>query len=91
VTISELQRVLDDAWFDRSMYSLTGGYPGESFVLSPESEQRWAVYYSEHGKRTSEKIFTSEDEACRFFLEWIRRYPEARVAESKKFNYQRHG
>ena len=80
MTISELQQVLDDERFDRSTYSLTGGHPGEAFVLSPESGQQWAVYYSEHGKRTSEKFFTSEDDACRYFLEWISRYPETRLA-----------
>lgn len=44
-------------------YDLDGGTPNEAHTLE-RRENGWAVYYSERGQRTSEKVFDTEDAAC---------------------------
>ncbi len=46
-----------------SVYSLEGGLPPETYVLSIEPGG-WAVYYSERGERVDEHRYETEDEAC---------------------------
>lgn len=37
--------------------------------------ERWTVYYSERGKRLKQREFFYEEEACDYFLEWVRNDP----------------
>ena len=39
---------------------------------------RWSVYYSERGQRSGERIFDSEDEACRYLLNLLCNDPSTR-------------
>ena len=48
-------------------YSLEGGTPNEALTLEDKGAV-WAVYYSERGQRTSERIFPTESLACEYFL-----------------------
>lgn len=60
----ELRRQLEEAKVNPNSYSLDGGSPSESYVLSDDGYGVWAVYYSERGNRSSEKKFNSEAAAC---------------------------
>ena len=52
-------------------YSLNGGYPNESYVLSYDG-RRWSVYYSERGQASGVKEFETESEACAYILQLIK-------------------
>jgi len=58
-------------------YSLSGGLPDDKYVLSVENGE-WHVYYSEMGSKNNEKIFNSENEACRYFMWTIALDPSVR-------------
>lgn len=60
----ELRRQLDEAKVNPHSYSLDGGLPSESYVISDDGYGVWAVYYSERGIRSSEIKFNSESGAC---------------------------
>ena len=67
---SELKLKLDKNDVDSDAYCLTGGHPSEKYILSQDGF-KWAVYYSERGKRVEERRFDSEDEACCYILKII--------------------
>lgn len=52
------------------LYSLEGGLPNEAYCLN-QNRDIWEVYYSERGKKTELKTFTSEDEACVYFYHFL--------------------
>lgn len=60
----DLRRQLDELKVNPNSYSLDGGCPSESYVLSDEGNGVWSVYYSERGNRSSEIKFNSESDAC---------------------------
>lgn len=60
----ELRCQMDEAKVNPNSYSLDGGLPSESYVLSNDGYGVWAVYYSERGHRSSEIKFDSESAAC---------------------------
>ncbi|CAM3926901.1 hypothetical protein NOMA109596_16705 [Nocardioides marinus] len=64
---AELQRRLHAAGVDRRSFGLSGGLPNEQYVLE-RRERGWAVYYSERGRRTDERVFRTERAACRHLL-----------------------
>ena len=64
---SELEQVLVEHKVSPLAYSLAGGLPNEQYVLD-QSARGWSVYYSQRGERTRERIFTSEDGACRYLV-----------------------
>lgn len=74
MTVSELKRILEAEGFRQDVYSLTGGLPNEAYCLENRGYE-WAVYYSERGERSGERIFFSESEASEFFLQRMRRDP----------------
>ena len=51
--------------------------PGDVFLLrfvkswGVGRPSHWATYYSERGVQLSIRRFASEEDACRYFLEWI--------------------
>ena len=73
----ELQAILEAEDFLRSAYELEGGTPDDTYCLEGRGYE-WAVYYSERGQRNDEEIFFSEDEACNYFLELMRRTPSTK-------------
>ncbi len=60
-----------------SIYGQTDLPVDEQYVLN-KSGNNWVLYYSEKGERLEQKIFEVEDEACRYFLNWLLKYPETR-------------
>jgi hypothetical protein len=69
---SELEKLLVQEGVSPLAYSLGGGLPSEQYVLD-QSPRGWSVYYSERGRRTRERSFASEDEACRYLFELVTR------------------
>lgn len=51
---------------------LAGGLLDDTVTLS-HTVDGWEVYYSERGKKNNVRLFTTEDEACRYFLAFISR------------------
>jgi hypothetical protein len=77
VTVNELKQILEAEKFRPDMYSLTGGLPNEAHCIEDRGYE-WAVYYSERGERSEERIFPNESEACEFFLRRIQSDPTAK-------------
>lgn len=48
------------------------GLPNERFCIV--KEDMWQVYYSERGKKAGQKLFETEEEACEYFYEKMKRY-----------------
>ena len=74
----ELQNILNQKGINKDSFCLDGGNPTEKYVLSQESSH-WSVYYSERGLRTEEKIFSTEEEACEYFLSIILEDPTTKI------------
>lgn len=60
----DLEARLKEQKINPRSYSLNGGLPSETYVLSDEGNGKWSVYYSERGERSSERLFKSEADAC---------------------------
>ncbi|HEX7152061.1 MAG TPA: hypothetical protein VF618_11290 [Thermoanaerobaculia bacterium] len=74
----ELKMLLDEEGFNPQRYSLEGGFPDERYCLDQLPDGSWSVYGSERGKKVAERIFPSEDEACRYLLHLLRRDPSTK-------------
>lgn len=72
MTLKELDIELKKHDIPDDSYSLQGGLPNEVFCITKENE-KWETYYSERGNKTALKFFDFEDEACNYFLMWIKR------------------
>jgi hypothetical protein len=67
---AELEVILRERNVSPLAYCLGGGLPNERYTLD-QSGAKWSVYYSERGLRSGERVFESEDEACRYLLELL--------------------
>ena len=76
---ADLQALLAERKILPRAYSLIGGLPSEQYVLEEQDGERWAVYYSERGERSGERVFETEDAACRYLLELLTNDPTTRV------------
>lgn len=73
--VNELCKELEKLRISKELYSImSGGMPNEKLCLVYEDE--WKIYYSERGKRTGEKSYLNEEEACEAFLRKVKRYSE---------------
>ncbi|MGN0355035.1 MAG: hypothetical protein ACI4EI_08155 [Muricoprocola sp.] len=80
MTIEDLSSTLNKMNIPKDLYSImTGGLPNEKLCIV--KEDKWQVYYSERGHKSGLKIFETEEEACEYFLDKIKRYVNI-VAES---------
>lgn len=70
--LNELKKKLLELNIPSDVYSLNGGLPNESFCVN-EDNGKWETYYSERGNKSGRKIFDTEEEACDYFLTWIKR------------------
>ncbi len=78
MTKLELAKILRDERFDPLAYELNGGYPSEKYCLEAK-DGIWSVYYSERGEQSMKRDFLTEEEACDYFLNWIRQSRTARL------------
>lgn len=86
--ISELATELTELGIDPRAYSLEGGHENDTYCVDTFGAGRWRVYYTERGREFNEKIFYSEDEACRYLLGRLSSSPSVylnRPPESTKF------
>lgn len=67
---ASLQKILQDNQVPGDLYSLSGGFPSESYCLN-KVDSNWEVYYSERGVKSGIVIFDNESEACKFLLKQI--------------------
>jgi hypothetical protein len=51
-------------------YGLQHAVQEGEFVLDKDGS-RWVTYFYEKGARADERFFEREEDACKFFLEWI--------------------
>jgi hypothetical protein len=65
MSITELSKLFSESGVPADMYSLDGGLPAESYCINKDAG-RWEVYYSEHGRKSGLKRFSSENEACEY-------------------------
>jgi hypothetical protein len=72
MTKAELKRKLESSGMPRDSYSLSGGLPNEAYCLE-QAGDKWHVYYSERGSKSALKTFDSEQEACDYLFELVRR------------------
>jgi hypothetical protein len=63
---SDVREIIEAADIGPMYYSL-GGDRHEALCLLAQG-QTWHVFISERGTRREEQLFTSEDEACVYFL-----------------------
>jgi len=70
MNLEELKLKLSQARIRQDFYSLFGSLPNEAFCIDKVYDE-WQVYYSEHGSKSKKKIFSTENEACDYFYEWI--------------------
>lgn len=68
MTVTDLEAKLRAHNIPKYAYSLKGGLPNEAYCLE-SLPNKWAVYYSERGSKTSLKEFATENEACEYFLQ----------------------
>lgn len=67
MNVGTLKVELETLKIPKGVYSLTGGLPNESYCIA-QKDDKWEVYYSERGNRTSLKTFENENTACKYFL-----------------------
>lgn len=84
MTKSELKALLVQEGFKSKTYSLEPGEADEALCLRDENGQ-WCVYYAERGLQTGKKVFSSEAEACAFFLAEMRSDPTTQQGWSSGF------
>lgn len=71
MNLEELQKKLSQLNIRKDAYSLTGGLPNESYVISQVSENKWEAYYSERGIKSNMRTFEDEEDACNYFFKLI--------------------
>ena len=70
----QLERKLQDNFVPNYLYNLYGtGRTDERLCLEKISDDKWQVYYEERGQKTSVWEFESEDEACRYIWEELKK------------------
>jgi hypothetical protein len=70
MTRDQLKSILTALKVNHQAYCLDGGLPDEKYTLD-QVGVKWVVYYSERGQRSGERLFNSEDQACRYMLELL--------------------
>jgi len=63
-----------------SIYGVTEPPEGEQYVFTKEGKNI-ITFYLERGERNNVQYFIDEDEASRYFLEWLLKSPENQKIE----------
>jgi hypothetical protein len=70
MTQQELRDALRELNVRPDAYCLDGETANEAYVLERQGTT-WFVYYSERGKKTGEKQFPSEGDACQYMFQVV--------------------
>lgn len=63
----ELKKALENKGIPKELYNLDGiGRTDERFCL--QCNNKWEVYFSERGIKTTDLIFDTEEEACQYIF-----------------------
>ena len=68
--LTEMLSLFENNGIPKSYYVVGGLGLGECLGIE-RIDQKWHVYYSERGQKTTQAIFDSEDEACHFMIDAI--------------------
>jgi len=71
MSIGELKVIFESEKVPKDLYSLSGGLPNESYCITQVNE-RWEVYYSERGIKSSCKLFDTEADACLYLYDCVK-------------------
>ena len=74
----QLDRILRLFEVRTEVYDLSGRAEVDEAHCVVAEDERWLVFYSERGVRTSEAMFSTEDAACDELLDRIARDPLTR-------------
>lgn len=56
--------------------------PEEGEYVFDREAGKWVIYRYQGGERIDEKTFADEDEACKYFLEWVIGYHNLRTTDN---------
>ncbi len=70
--INELKNFLVSNKVPENLYSLKGGLPSEAYCIN-KTQEKWEVYYSERGIKSHLIQFDTEDSACLYLQEIIKK------------------
>ena len=73
MNLKQLEKLIKKSDFPQSHYSLNGGLPSEAFCIEKLTD-KWHVYYSERGGKSTLGTFAKEKDAVACFLEHIGPY-----------------
>ncbi len=66
----ELKKRLIEAGIRKDAWSIDEGFSDETYKLEQDNDG-WSVYYSERGIKRGLKKFSTESEACDYFLKTV--------------------
>ncbi len=67
----ELEKKLKMTGVPEYIYNLTDHGKKDERLCLERDQDKWSVYYSERGIKTTNKYFDSEDAACQFLYEQL--------------------
>ncbi len=71
MNIRELKKALKKAKIPTEFYNLNGKGRDDERICLIEEDEKWVVYYSERGVRTTERFFETEEAACKYIFETL--------------------
>jgi hypothetical protein len=74
---NSLREILDRENVDPRFYTFGVWNPWDQYCIE-EGPAGWSIFFAERGMRQNERLFDTEDEACRELLDWIIRDPASR-------------
>ena len=76
--VSDLKSNLDKIGVPQELYSIMiGGLPNERLCIV--KDEMWQVYYSERGEMVGQRFFETEEEACKYFYQKMKRYANSKL------------
>ena len=76
---ADLHERLTKARVRADAFDLNGDARSEAYILG-QCAEGWETFYSERGLKSGRRVFSREDEACSFFLDWVMRDSTTREA-----------
>lgn len=75
--LKELKKILKQENISENLYYLNVNFPGDIYSTGDKlcigkPNEKWEVYYTEHGSKFDVKYFDSESGACEYFYNRIK-------------------